>query len=68
MQSRFGNTDFAVLRSTESVPDVAGAAVFTCSELKKDILVDANQRDSLQSQDSPVTFLTFLKCELSKTQ
>lgn len=35
---------------------------------ESDILVDANQRDSLQSQDSPVTFLPFLKCELLKTQ
>lgn len=35
---------------------------------ENDILVDANQRDSLQSQDSPVTFWTFLKCELLKTQ
>lgn len=35
---------------------------------ENDVLVGANQRDSLQSQDSPVTFLTFLKCELLKSQ
>lgn len=35
---------------------------------ENDILVDAKETHSFQSQDSPVTFLTSLKCEFLKRQ